>query len=69
MHVSLDGFVCGPNGEQDRMAMRQLGGDLLKTVDTMLVGRVLYQGFQSYWPTVGKSLHPKIVEQVMDAIA
>ena len=33
MHVSLDGFVCGPNGEQDWMTMnddemgKYLGGD------------------------------------------
>ncbi|SOD98005.1 Dihydrofolate reductase [Spirosoma fluviale] len=58
MHVSLDGFVCGPNGEQDWMTMdddevgHYLIPDLQKTVDTMLVGRVLYQGFASFWPTV-----------------
>lgn len=26
--------------------------DLLSTVDTMLVGRVLYEGFASFWPQV-----------------
>lgn len=58
MHVSLDGFVCGPNGEQDWMTLsdhsigRHLMPDLQKTVDTMLVGRNLFQGFASFWPTV-----------------
>ena len=58
MHVSLDGFVCGPNGEQDWMTMNDdemghyLISDLQTTVDTMLTGRVLYQGFASFWPTV-----------------
>lgn len=57
MHVSLDGFVCGPNGEQDWMTMNDgemgesLVSELLTTVDTMLVGRVLYQGFASFWPS------------------
>lgn len=58
MHVSLDGFVCGPNGEQDWMTMnddevgKYLISDLQTTVDTMLVGRVLYQGFASVWPSI-----------------
>jgi dihydrofolate reductase len=58
MHVSIDGFVCGPNDEMDWVTMNDdkigeyLIPELQKTVDTMLVGRVLYQGFQQYWPTV-----------------
>jgi dihydrofolate reductase len=66
MHVSLDGFVCGPNGEQDWMTMnddemgKYLASDLMATVDTMLIGRVLYQGFASFWPTVATDpAHPK----------
>jgi len=61
MHVSLDGFVCGPAGEQDWMTMTDdemgeyLVSDLRKTVDSMLVGRVLYQGFASFWPEMAKS--------------
>jgi len=56
MHLSLDGFVCGPNGELDWATMKDddmgkyLIGDLLATVDTLLAGRNLFQGFQSYWP-------------------
>ncbi len=58
MHVSLDGFVCGPHDEMDWTTMDDDGigefliPDLQKTVDTMLVGRKLYQGFEQYWPTV-----------------
>jgi dihydrofolate reductase len=58
MHVSLDGFVCGPNDEMDWTTMNDekmgifLVSDLQKTVDTMLVGRILYQGFEQYWPSV-----------------
>jgi dihydrofolate reductase len=56
MHVSLDGFVCGPKGEQDWMTMnddemgRFLANDFQKTADTILTGRILYEGFASYWP-------------------
>ena len=56
MHMSLDGYVCGPNGELDWCTMdddevgKYLIGDLLTSVDTMLLGRSLYKGFESYWP-------------------
>ena len=58
MHVSLDGFVCGPNNEQDWMTVnnpemgKHLTNEFRETVDTMLIGRVLYEGFTSFWPTV-----------------
>jgi len=58
MHVSLDGYVCGPQNEMDWTTMddQSIGEflipELLKSVDTMLVGRVLYQGFEQYWPLV-----------------
>ncbi len=61
MHMSLDGFVGRPNGEMDWVTMnddeigKYLIGDLLETVDTMLLGRVLYQGFESYWPAAAKN--------------
>src|SRR2546422_6198468 len=59
MVISLDGFVCGPNGEldwehQDEEVSRYLIPDLLSTVDTMLLGRVLYQGFEQAWPAMAK---------------
>lgn len=58
MHLSLDGFVCGPHDELDWATMNDdeigkfLIPDLQKTADTMLVGRVLFQGFEQYWPSV-----------------
>jgi dihydrofolate reductase len=58
MHVSLDGFVCGTRDEMDWTTMDDdaigefLIPDLQKTVDTMLVGRKLYQGFEQFWPTI-----------------
>ena len=56
MHVSLDGYVCGTHGEMDWVTIndweldKYMGSDLLKTTDTMLLGRELYRGFEQAWP-------------------
>jgi len=61
MHMSLDGFVSGTQGELDWVTMtdqamdKELISDLLKTVDTMILGRVLYQGFQKAWPAIAEN--------------
>jgi len=56
MHVSLDGFVAGPNGEMDWIIMDeeifQDAIDLAATTDMALYGRTTYQMMESYWPTV-----------------
>ncbi len=59
MVLSLDGFVCGPNDEldwevRDEVVSRHLIPDLLSTVNTMVLGRVLYQGFEQAWPAMAK---------------
>lgn len=59
MHVSLDGFVAGPNGEIDWIYLDdelfEDGQDLINTADTALYGRVTYQLMESYWPTAADS--------------
>jgi dihydrofolate reductase len=59
MHVSLDGFVAGPNGEIDWVqfddALSEDVQNLVNTADTALFGRVTYQLMESYWPTVADS--------------
>jgi dihydrofolate reductase len=56
MHVSLDGFTAGPNGEMDWILLEdEIFKDVtdeLNTVDTSLYGRVTYQMMESYWPSV-----------------
>lgn len=57
MHLSLDGFVAGPNGEMDWIKVDQeifdyVGMRISKT-DTALYGRVTYQMMENYWPTAG----------------
>jgi len=57
MHISLDGFVAGPNGEMnwikvDEEIFDHVGKRISET-DTALYGRVTYQMMENYWPTAG----------------
>jgi len=57
MHISLDGFVAGSNGEMnwikvDEEIFDHVGKRISET-DTALYGRVTYQMMENYWPTAG----------------
>lgn len=57
MHISLDGFVAGLNGEMnwikvDEELFDHVGKRIAET-DTALYGRATYQMMESYWPTAG----------------
>lgn len=55
MHISLDGFVAGPNGEMNWIKIDEEifdhVGKRISRGDTSLYGRVTYQMMESYWPT------------------
>ncbi len=55
MHISVDGFVAGPNGEMDWIKVDQEifdhVGKQISEGDTALYGRVTYDMMESYWPT------------------
>ena len=55
MHISLDGFVAGPNGEMDWIKVDEEifdhVGKRISEGDTALYGRVTYQMMEGYWPT------------------
>ena len=55
MHISLDGFVAGPNGEMNWIKVDEEifdhVGKRISEGDTALYGRVTYQMMESYWPT------------------
>jgi len=55
MHISLDGFVAGPNGEMDWIKVDEeifdYGARRISEGDTALYGRMTYQMMESYWPT------------------
>jgi dihydrofolate reductase len=57
MHISLDGFVAGPNGEMgwikvDEEIFDHVGKRISET-GTALYGRVTYQMMENYWPNAG----------------
>lgn len=55
MHISLDGFVAGLNGEMNWININEEIFDhidkRIKESDSALYGRVTYQMMESYWPT------------------
>lgn len=55
MHISLDGFVAGPNGEMDWIKVDEeifdYVGKRIGKGDTALYGRTTYQMMEGYWPT------------------
>jgi len=57
MHISLDGFVAGPNGEMNWINVDQeifdYVGERISTGDTALYGRVTYEMMENYWPAAG----------------
>lgn len=57
MHVSLDGFVAGPNGEINWVRANEEifdhVGKRIRECESALYGRVTYQMMENYWPTAG----------------
>jgi len=55
MHISLDGFVAGLNGEMDWIKADEelfdYVGKRISKGNTALHGRVTYELMESYWPT------------------
>ncbi|WP_027382482.1 dihydrofolate reductase family protein [Epilithonimonas caeni] len=55
MHISLDGYVAGPDGEMDWIKVDEEIFDFVAQrigeSDTAMYGRVTYQMMESYWPT------------------
>ena len=58
MHISLDGFVAGPNGEMDWITINDEIFDYvskrISLGDTALYGRVTYQMMENYWPNAAE---------------
>jgi dihydrofolate reductase len=57
MHISLDGFVAGPNREMDWIKVDEeifdFVGKRISQGDTAMYGRITYQMMENYWPTAG----------------
>lgn len=57
VHISLDGFVAGPNGEMNWITVNEeifdhVGKRIAKT-NTALYGRNTYEMMEDYWPAAG----------------
>ncbi|RAJ24536.1 RibD domain-containing protein [Pedobacter cryoconitis] len=54
IHITLDGFAAGPNGEMDWIHINEemfdYIGEQTNLADTALYGRVTYQMMENYWP-------------------
>ena len=58
VQMSVDGYVGGPNGELDWMTwiwsddIKKYVGDLTDSVDTILLGRKMTDGFIAHWTNI-----------------
>jgi dihydrofolate reductase len=50
--VSVDGFIEGPNGELDWVQTWEDPFDLLPQIDTCILGRRMYPGYEQYWGAI-----------------
>ncbi|MGF1635825.1 MAG: dihydrofolate reductase family protein [Cyclobacteriaceae bacterium] len=57
MHISLDGFVAGPNGEMNWIKVDEeifdYVGKRISEGDIALYGKNTYQMMENYWPNAG----------------
>jgi dihydrofolate reductase len=50
--VSVDGFIEGPNGELDWVDTWEDPFDLLRQIDTCVLGGRMYPGYEQYWGAI-----------------
>jgi dihydrofolate reductase len=50
--VSVDGFIEGPKGELDWVDSWEDPFDLLPQIDTCILGRGMYPGYEQYWGAI-----------------
>ena len=71
--ISVDGFFAGPNGEIDWFiadpeldkALHEMGQPGVAPPDTVLLGRVTYQLFESFWPKIAADPDVPIEARIM----
>jgi len=69
--VTVDGYYEGPNGEFDWPVVdeefNEFGLQQLEEVDTLLFGRVTYEGMAAYWPTpAAEQDDPRVAAKMND---
>jgi len=69
-YVSLDGFFAGPNGEIDWFVWDEETAEyvkeMLRSIDTLLFGRVTYELMAGYWPTASAPAEDPVIIHAMN---
>jgi len=69
-YITLDGFFAGPNGEFDWFVWdeetAEYSKSLLKSIDTILFGRVTYELMAGYWPTASPPAEDPVIIDAMN---
>ena len=69
-YITLDGFFAGPNGEFDWFVWdeetAEYSKSLLKSIDTILFGRVTYELMAGYWPTASPPTEDPVIIDAMN---
>ena len=52
MQMSVDGFIEGPGGELDWIESWEDPFDLLPQIDTCILGRRMFPGYEHYWRAI-----------------
>jgi dihydrofolate reductase len=52
MQMSVDGFIEGPSGEVDWIESWEDPFDLLPQIDTCILGRRMFAGYEHYWRAI-----------------
>ena len=74
VQMSVDGYIAGPNGEMDWMTwdwddqIKTYVNELTDSVDTILLGRKMTDGFISHWSSVVNPTDPSyaFAKKMMD---
>jgi dihydrofolate reductase len=73
MMVSVDGYHAGPNEEIDwhnvDVEFNEFAARQLDDVDTLVFGRVTYEGMAGYWPTPEAKRDDPIIAAAMNDIS
>lgn len=73
MQLSVDGFVAGPGGELDWMTwdwtedIKKYVTDFTEAADTIIMGRVLYQGMSGHWTSIPADNEEYAFAQIMNS--
>lgn len=71
--VSIDGYMSGPNGEMDWMtfgwddALKQYIGELTRSVDEIVLGRKLAEGFIPHWAAIPEGEDPQAIAKMNES--